>query len=258
MFLQLHDGPELPYGIQKYPYPKYTGKMMPVSTAENPYAAGAPVMKLSPYAVLNGCDPAQVYAQFVPQDAGAWKVQMNQIDQGAKLWKDYQSIRAAAGTGSAPIYDAAGNITGYKQASKVEEALAWYELGKKVGRLFKGSIDAGEARRLRNNAQELWDQNKWGLQNLCGQSMSQLQLNAENCYNSLQWWLADASKYGNKQSGPARVANRAVVIRQNALLLLVKQIEEKGGKFTPGQKDGAPISAAAILAALGALAFLRF
>jgi YD repeat-containing protein len=183
---------------------------------------------------------------------------MNQIDQGAKLWKDYQSIRAAAGTGSAPIYDAAGNITGYKQASKVEEALAWYELGKKVGRLFKGSIDAGEARRLRNNAQELWDQNKWGLQNLCGQSMSQLQLNAENCYNSLQWWLADASKYGNKQSGPARVANRAVVIRQNALLLLVKQIEEKGGKFTPGQKDGAPISAAAILAALGALAFLRF
>lgn len=258
MFLQLHDGPELPYGIQKYPYPKYTGKMMPVSTAENPYAPGAPVMKLSPYAVLNGCDPAQVYAQFVPQDAAAWKVQMNQIDQGIKLWRDYQSIRAAAGTGSAPIFDEAGNITGYKQATKIEEALVWYELGKKAGRLVKGSIDAAEARRLRDDAQKLWDQNKWGLQNLCDQSLSQLQLNAENCYNSLQWWIIDAQKYNNKNSGPARVANRAVVIRQNALLLLVKQIEEKGGKFTPGQKGAAPISAAAILAALGALAFLRF
>jgi hypothetical protein len=53
MFLQLHDGPEMPYGLKKYPFPKYTGKLMPVSTAENPYAPGAPVMKLSPYAVLN-------------------------------------------------------------------------------------------------------------------------------------------------------------------------------------------------------------
>jgi len=257
MFLQLHDGPEMPYGLQKYPFPKYTGKLMPVSTAENPYAPGAPVMKLSPYAVLNGCDPTQVYAQFVPQDANGWKVQMNQVDQGLKLWRDYQSIRAAAGTGSAPVYDAAGNITGYKQASKLEEALAWYELGKKVGRLFKGSIDAGEARRLRDTAQALWDQNKWGLQDLCNQSLSQLQLNAENCYNSLQWWLVDQSKHGNKKSGPARIANRAVVVRQNALLLLVKQIEEKGGSFTPG-KAAAPVNAAAILAALGALAFLRF
>jgi hypothetical protein len=42
----------MPYGLKKYPFPKYTGKLMPVSTAENPYAPGAPVMKLSPYAVL--------------------------------------------------------------------------------------------------------------------------------------------------------------------------------------------------------------
>jgi hypothetical protein len=118
MFLQLHDGPEMPYGFKKYPFPKYTGKLMPVSTAENPYAPGAPVMKLSPYAVLNGCDPAQVYADFVKPDKAGWKVTVNQIEQGAKIWSDYQSIRAAAGTGSAPVYDAQGNITGYKQATK--------------------------------------------------------------------------------------------------------------------------------------------
>ena len=57
-----------------------------------------------------------------------------------------------------------------------------------------------------------------------------------------------------------RIANRAVLLRQNALLLIVKQIEEKGGKFTPGGpgKPGAEVNSGAILAALAALAFLRF
>lgn len=258
MFLQLHDGPDMPYGIQKYPYPKYTGKMMPVSTAENPYAPGAPVMKLSPYAVLAGCDPAQVYAEFVRPDKQGWKITVNQIEQGAKIWADFQSIRAAAGTGSAPIYDAQGNITGYKQANKLEEAKGWWDLGVRLGRLIKGSIDAGEARRLTQDAQALWDQNKWGLQNLCAQSLSQLQLNAENCYNSLQWWIADQSKPGRTR-GQKRIANRAVLLRQNALLLLVKQIEAKGASFTPGGPGkGEAVGTGAILAALAALAFLRF
>jgi hypothetical protein len=259
MFLQLHDGPEMPYGLKKYPFPKYTGKLMPVSTAENPYAAGAPVMKLSPYAVLNGCDPAQVYAQFVPQSKDGWKVTVNQIEQGAKLWRDFQSVRAAAGTGSAPVFDSNGNITGYKQATKLEEALVYYEMGRRAAQIIKQGISNAEARRLTDDAQELWDQNKWGLQNLCNQSLSQLKISAENCYNSLQWWLLDQGKPG-RSAGQKRVANRAVLLRQNALLLIVKQIEEKGGKFTPGGPGGpgAEINSGAILAALAALAFLRF
>jgi hypothetical protein len=256
MFLQLHDGPEMPYGIKKYPYPKYTGKLMPVSTAENPYAPGAPVMKLSPYAVLNGCDPAQVYADFVPQSKDGWKATVNQIEQGAKLWRDFQSVRAAAGTGSAPVFDSNGNITGYKQATKLEEALVYYDMGKRAAQILKQGISNAEARRLTDDAQELWDQNKWGLQNLCNQSLSQLQISAENCYNSLQWWLLDQGKPG-RSAGQKRVANRAVLLRQNALLLIVKQIEEKGGSFTPGG-SGAPVGSGAILAALAALAFLRF
>jgi hypothetical protein len=106
---------------------------------------------------------------------------------------------------------------------------------------------------------KLWDENKWGLQNLCNQSLSQLQISADNCYNSLQWWIADQSKPGRSR-GQKRVANRAVLLRQNALLLIVKQIEEKGGKFTPGGpgKPGAEVNSGAILAALAALAFLRF
>jgi hypothetical protein len=63
-----------------------------------------------------------VYADFVKPDKAGWKVTVNQIEQGAKIWADYQSIRAAAGTGSAPVYDPQGNITGYKQATKLEEA----------------------------------------------------------------------------------------------------------------------------------------
>lgn len=257
MFLQLHDGPELPYGIQKYPYPKFTGKLQPVYSAENPYAAGAPVMKLSPYAVLSGCSPEQIYAEFVKPNAAGWKVTVSTLEQGQKIWKDFQSIRAAAGTGSAPVYDADGNITGYKQASKVEEATAWWNLGVKVGKLLRGTIDAGEARRLTQDAQELWDQNKWGLQNVCTQSMQMLQINAQNCYDSLQYWIAYSGDK-SKTRGEKRIANRAVLLRQSALLILVKQIEEKGGMFTPGQKGAAPINAAGLVAALAALAFLRF
>jgi hypothetical protein len=86
--------------------------------------------------------------------------------------------------------------------------------------------------------------------------MSQLQISAENCYNSLQWWLLDQGKPG-RSAGQKRVANRAALLRQNALLLIVKQIEEKGGSFTPGG-SAAPVGSGAILAALAALAFLRF
>lgn len=256
MFLQLHDGPEMPYGLKKYPYPKYTGPIAPLKYSLDPYAPGAPVMKTGDYGLLSGCDPQQVYAEFVRPDAAGWKVTVNQIEQGAKIWADFQNIRQAAGTGSAPIYDAQGNITGYKQANKLEEAKGWWDLGVRLGRLLKGSIDAGEARRLTQDAQNLWDQNKWGLQNLCSQSMQQLQINAQNCYDSLQWWIVDQSKPG-KSRGEKRVANRAVLLRQNALLLIVKQIEAKGGSFTPGAK-GEAVNSGAILAALAALAFLRF
>ena len=257
MFLQLHDGPELPYGIKKYPYPKFTGPMRPVYSAENPYAAGAPVMKLSPYAVLSGCSPEQIYAEFVKPDAAGWKVTVSTVEQGKKIWKDFQTIRQAAGSGSAPVYDADGNITGFKQADKVDEALAWWNLGVKLGNFLRGTINAAETRRLTQDAQELWDQNKWGLQNVCTQSIQMLQINAQNCYDSLQWWIMDQSKPG-RTAGQKRIANRAVLLRQSALLILVKQIEEKGGMFTPGQKGAAPINAAGLVAALAALAFLRF
>lgn len=249
MFLQLHDGPES--------FPPFTGRLEPLSWSLNPYKPGGPVINPGSFNPFHGCDPQQIYAEFVRPDKAGWKITLNQIEQGEKIWKDFQSIRAAAGTGSAPVYDAQGDITGYKQATKAEEALAWWKLGVRLGRLLKGSIDAGEARRLTQDAQELWDQNAWGLQNLCSQSIQQLQINAEKCYNGLQWWLADQGKPGRSR-GQKRVANRAVVLRQNALLLLVKHIEEKGGSFTPGQKGAAPVNSAAILAALAALAFLRF
>jgi hypothetical protein len=84
-----------------------------------------------------------------------------------------------------------------------------------------------------------------------------LQVNAQNCYDSLQYWIAYSADK-SKTRGEKRIANRAVLLRQNALLILVKQIEEKGGAFTPGQKGAAPVSAAGIVAALAALAFLRF
>ena len=87
MFLQLHDGPDLPYGLRPFPYPKRSGPMMPVRYAEDPFAPGSPVMQTTPYRLLAGCDQAQVYADFVPQNANGWKVRLDQVKQGQQLIK---------------------------------------------------------------------------------------------------------------------------------------------------------------------------
>lgn len=257
MFLQLHDGPDMPYGLKKIPYPKYTGTLQPVYSAENPYAYGAPVLQVSPYGVLAGCDPQQIYMDFVPQNGNAWEVRFKQVDQAKQLIKNYQSIKEAAGTGSAPIYDTAGNITGYRQASKAEVVAAWVDLAIKGVKLAQQGVKAGEARRLTDDAQKLWNENKWGIQNVCSQSLAQLNDNAQKCYDSLQYWIVYQGDK-SKTAGEKRIANRAVALRTNALAILVREIEAKGGSFTPGGKGGAPVSAAAILAGLAALAFLRF
>jgi hypothetical protein len=230
--------------------------MMPVRYAEDPFAPGSPVMQTTPYRLLAGCDQAQVYADFVPQNANGWKVRLDQVSQGQQLVKNYQTLREAKGTGSAPIYDAQGTITGFKQANKAEVVAAYIQLGLKALQLAQAGVRAGEASRLKEDAQKLYNENKWGIADVCNQTIVQLQNNAQNCYDSLNYWIKDQGTPG-KNAGQKRIANRSVVIRQNALLILVKEIEAKGGSFTPGGK-GAPVGIAAILALVAGAAFLRF
>jgi len=231
--------------------------MMPVRYAEDPFAPGSPVMQTTPYRLLSGCDQAQVYADFVPQNANGWKVRLDQVSQGQQLVKNYQTIREAKGTGSAPIYGADGTITGFKQANKAEVVAAYIQLGLKALQLAQAGVRAGEATRLRDDAQKLYNENKWGIADVCNQTLVQLQNNAQNCYDSLNYWLKDQGTPG-KTAGQKRIANRSVVIRQNALLILVKEIEARGSSFTPGGKGAAPIGIAAILALVAGAAFLRF
>ena len=256
MFLQLHDGPDLPYGTSRYPYPKRSGPMMPVSYAEDPFAPGSPVMQTTPYRLLSGCDQAQVYADFVKKDKDGWKLRLGEIDRAKNLFKEFQTLYAAKGTGSVPLYNEAGEITGFKAGTKLEESIAWFNFGVKIGRAIRGNVDAGDARRLKENAQLLYDQNKWGIANVCTQTLPMLVANAQLCYDSLQYWLAYYSDE-SKKKGETRIAARAVVLRQSALVILIKEIEAKGGSFTPGGK-GTPLTGAAILAILTGLAFLRF
>lgn len=265
MYLQLHDGPEN--------FPPYNGQLAPLSWSLNPYLPGAPVVTPGPFSPFHGCDPQQVYAEFVPQTADGWQTRLSQVKQAEQLVKNYQSLKATAGTGSVPVYDANGVITGYKAGDQTEVVLAWIKLGAKAAVLASEGIKAGEANRLKQDAQTLWDQNKWGLQELCTQSLPQLNANATDCWNSFQWWIQDQSqkmqqwmalpkwKRSNLVSptlaGQLRIANRAVVIRQNALTILVKEIEAKGGKFTP-DNTGTALTPAAILALIAGAAFLRF
>ena len=260
MFLQLHDGPDLPYGLRPFPYPKRSGPMMPVIYAEDPFAPGSPVMQTTPYRLLSGCDQTQVYAEFVPQNANGWKVRLDQVKQGQQLIKNYQTLREAKGTGSAPIYGADGTITGFKlDASKAEVVAAYIQLGLKALQLAQAGVRAGEASRLKDDAQKLYNENKYGIADVCNQTLVMLQNNAQNCYDSLNYWIVYQGTPG-KIAGEKRIANRSVVIRQNLLLILVKEIEARGSSFTPGGPGGkgAPIGIAAILALVAGAAFLKF
>ena len=256
MFLQLHDGPDMMSAYKSLPYPRRNGPLMPVRFSEDPFAPGSPVMQTTPFRLLSGCDQAQVYADFVKQDAAGWKVRLGQVEQGKKLFKDFQTIRQAAGTGSVPVYNDAGDITGFKQGSKLEEAIVYFDYGVKVGRLFRSQVDASAAKRLKDDAQLLYDQNKWGIASICPQTVPMLVANAQLCYDSLKYWIGYAGDK-TKSKGEKRIAARAIVLRQSALLILITEIEAKGGSFTPGGK-GTPLTGAAILAILTGLAFLRF
>jgi len=256
MFLQLHDGPDLPYGLRPIPYPKRSGPMMPVRYAEDPFAPGSPVMQTTPYKLLAGCDQAQVYADFVKQDKDGWKLRLGEIDRAKNLFKEFQILKDAKGTGSVPLYNEAGEITGFKAGTKFEEAIAWFNFGVKIGKLIRGQIDNAAAKRLKDDAQLLYDQNKWGIANICPQTIPMLVANAQLCYDSLKYWEGYYSDQ-TKKKGETRIAARAVVLRQSALVILIKENEAKGGSFTPGGK-GTPLTGAAILAILTGLAFLRF
>ena len=80
--------------------------------------------------------------------------------------------------------------------------------------------------------------------------------NAQLCYDSLKYWTGYAGD-ATKSEGEKRIAARAIVLRQSALLILIKEIEAKGGSFTPKNSE-TPLTGAAILAILTGLAFLRF
>lgn len=251
-YLQLHDGPSV--------FPSFTGKLQPLHNSYNVYAPGAPILKPGPFVPFAGCDAR---AEFLPVNAKAWDGQLKQIEDAKRIFKNFQSLKQAAGSGSVPIYDSNGVITGYKQGSKLDVALAWYNLGLSIGRSIKDSVSKGEARRLTEDAQLLWNQNKWGIQEACSQSLGQLQVNAQLCWDSTQWWIAEQARLmGQWMSKPAyarnnvanpqlagqlRIANRAVVIRQNALNILLREIEAKGGTFTPGGGAKGGIGTAAIL-----------
>ena len=257
-FLQLHDGPA------------------PANESLNPYAPGAAVWKTPPFTLISGykCDTSLIYSQFVPQTKEAWESRLGQVSRANKLVKNYSTLKAASGTGSVPIYDANGVISGFKPGSKFDETVAWIDLAATAITIAKDGVKAGAAQRLKDGAQLLWDENKWGIASACSQSLTQLDINATNCFNSMKWWLDEQSKaqaawlsipwafrtnlMHPQEASRARIANRAVVMRQNALTILVQQIEGQGGKFIPEGGPSGGVNAATILAALSALTFLRF
>jgi hypothetical protein len=244
-YLQLHDGPES--------FPSFNGRMQPLVNALNPYAPGAPVVNPGPFRTFAGCSPADVKAQFIPQSKAAWAVTLDKNKQYQQIWTNAKSLWAAMGTGSKPVYNAKGEITGYAQATKGETAMSWLKLGIQIGQALKGELDNAGANRLTADAQAAWDSNLWGIAYLCEQDLPTLYQNAQKCYDAMNYWLIRQSEaqiefknepiynIGKRDqlNSQRRIANRAVTIRQTAFRLLTEQIADKGGAFTPGQAQSA-------------------
>lgn len=261
-FLQLHDGPE--------DFPSFNGKLQPLSYALNPYAPGGPVVNPGPFVTFAGCNPADVKAQFIPASKAAWAITLDKNKQYQQIWTNAKSLWAAMGTGSKPVYNSKGEITGYAQATKAETAMSWIKLGIQIGQALKGELDNAGATRLTADAQAAWDSNLWGIAYLCDQDLPTLYQNAQKCYDAMNWWLVRQSEaqiayknepiYNmvkrNQLDGERRIANRAVAIRQTAFRLLTEQIAAKGGAFVPGQAQGAQVGDLSKLIVPAALALL--
>jgi hypothetical protein len=261
-FLQMH-GPE--------PFPSFTGKLQPLDRALDPYAPGAPVVRPGSFSTFAGvCNMTKVKKEFIPQDKAGWAVELDRAADAKKLWENYKSLRQTAGTGSKPIYDSKGVITGYAPASKAEVSISYIKLGIQIGQALKKELDNAGAKRLTDDAQAVWDQNLWGIQNLCSQDLPTLLQNTQKCYDALEWWSQRQSeaqiRYKNtnalnliersKLDGERRIANRAVAVRQNAFRLLNEQVVNLGGNFDPNkQGQGIEVSKLIVPAILALISF---
>lgn len=257
-YLQLHDGPSV--------FPPFTGKLQPLNMSYNITWPGGPVLNPGKFYPFGGCDMNQIKAQAIPGDKTAWNTRLSDIQNARTLWANTQSLLDTRGTGSVPVYDSNGVITGYQAGSKAEVNKAWFEMGVKIGQFLRSVLDTAETNRLIADAQELWDLNKWNIQNLCNQSLPEVLANTQLCYDSLQWWIAEQA---GKQAqwfalprlarnnlaspilaGELRIANRAVIVRQNYLTILLNRVSELGGTFDPNKEKGGGAKTAAALLTL--------
>jgi hypothetical protein len=246
-YLQLHDGP----GDN---FPSFTGKIQPLNRSYDTTWPGGPVVVPGKFYPFGGCDMNQIKAQAIPGNKTAWNTRLSDIQNAKTLWANTQSLLDTKGTGSVPVYDSNGVITSYKPGSKAEVNKAYFEMGVKIGQFLRGVLDTGQTNRLIATAQELWDQNKWNIQNLCNQSLPDVLANTQLCYDGLQWWIAEQAKKqaawfalpGYKRNniasptlaGELRIANRNVVVRQNYLTILMNRVSELGGTFDPNKQNG--------------------
>jgi hypothetical protein len=126
-------------------------------------------------------------------------VRLNQVSQGQQLVKNYQTYAKPQELAALLYMMQTGTITGFQQATKAQEIAAYIQLGLKALQLAQQGVRAGEARRLKEDAQKLYNENKWGIADVCNQTLVMLQNNAQNCYDSLNWWIRDQGTPGKTQ-----------------------------------------------------------
>ena len=90
MFIQLHDGPEMPYGTKKYPYPRRNGPIMPVRYAEDPFAPGSPVMQTTPYKLLAQSEGIILPDALYPANVEGFKKALESLET---LYKNFVENR---------------------------------------------------------------------------------------------------------------------------------------------------------------------
>lgn len=123
MFIQLHDGPEMPYGTKNYPYPRNSGPMMPVRSAEDPFAPGAPVMQTTPYKLLAQSEGILLPDALYPAAVDGFKKALESLETLYKAFVANRKKTPAEITKTPGMAEGATLLAAAKAASAVVKLL---------------------------------------------------------------------------------------------------------------------------------------
>lgn len=214
-YLQLHDGPDV--------FPPFTGKLQPLKKAADPFAPGAPVIKPGPFLPFSGNGCAAVLPGALQlQNAASWNTAIQNV---TKLYEGIVKKSEKKGSG-APLKT---TMAGAQAVAVLKAALKYLpQIVSAAANLFQGFT----AQKTNAYAQNLYNQNAYGMQGLCEMSKPVL----ESQIAALDSDIAAAAKDLNDAGWATRGTKKIkLAVLSKLRLIYGQQLDLIGGTQAPGK-----------------------